>query len=81
MRGIGVDGNNAVLVGKTIKVGDPRHIGGILISPVQKNDDRIVLLLVVALRQMDDVGARHIIDVDFFLRVLRWQGFFLRIIF
>jgi hypothetical protein len=71
--GVGIDRNNAVFVGKLVKAREAFHVLGILILTGQKNDHRIVLLLVVTLGQMNCEGAGDIIDVEFFLRILRAQ--------
>ena len=72
--GDGIDGNNAVLIGELIEVRELLHVVGILVLIGQKNDDRIVLLGVVALGQMNGEVAGNVIDIDFCLRVLRPQG-------
>jgi hypothetical protein len=69
--GVGIDRNDAIFVGQLVKVREPRHVVGILISRVQKDYNRIVLLLIVALWQVHNVGAGDVIDVDLFLRFLR----------
>ena len=62
--GVGIDRNDAIFVGQLVKVREPRHVVGILISRVQKDYNRIVLLLIVAPWQVHDVGAGDVIDVD-----------------
>ena len=69
MCGVGIDRDDAIFIGELVEVGEPRHVAGILISTMEENHDRIVLLLVVARWQMHDVGAGNVIDVDLFLGV------------
>jgi len=71
--GEGIDSDNAVLVSELVKVREPRHVVGILIAAMQKNDDRIVLLLVVPFWQMHDELPGDVIDLNLFLGVLRTQ--------
>jgi len=72
-QGVGIDGNDSLGLGELAEVREPPHIVGILILSVQKNYDRIVLLLVVALRKMDHELTADVVNVDLFVGFLRVQ--------
>src|SRR5271156_5085625 len=63
--GVGIDGDDAILIGGLVEQSEARHVVGILILPMQKDHEGIVLLLVVALGQVQDIAAGDVIDVDF----------------
>jgi hypothetical protein len=54
-----------------VEVREPSHVVGVLIARVQKDYNRIALLLIIAPWQVHDVGAGDIVDVDLFPRFLR----------
>ena len=70
-RCIGIDGDDAVFLGKLAEVSEPAHIVGVLILAMEQNHERVALLLIVALGEMQDIGARSVIDFYFLLSFLR----------
>ncbi len=68
---MGIDRNNAIFVGELVKVRESCHVVSILVAAMQKNNDWIVLLSVIAFGQMHDESAGNIIDDDLILIVLR----------
>ncbi len=63
MKGIWIDCDHAVLIGKIIKLREPFHITGILIHGVKQEHNGITLLRVVALWKTYYVRALYIIDM------------------
>jgi hypothetical protein len=74
VRGVGVDGDNAGLVGELVEVGDPLHVVGILVATVEEDDYGIVLFVIVAAGQMQYESAFDVVDLNFFLRLLSLHG-------
>jgi hypothetical protein len=74
IQGIGIDGDDAVPVSEFVEVSETGHLGRILVSPMQQDHDRVVLLRIIALRQVHDESARMVVDFDFFLGVVLLRG-------